>query len=514
VAERGLSARTQLHTSLPAHRPFGSEVAPIERLPERLLSSWQRSEQYGVSLEEIEPVFSGTFDQDSLFFECGQEVLTGLHRTLAAEPISLMLTDADGVVLSRMCDERTLLRQLDDVHLAPGFSYSERQAGTNGLGLALADRAPTLVRAEEHYVLSLCVYTCAAAPVLDPFTGRLEGSINLTTWSRASSDLLVALAQSAAGNTAALMLARSLGRQPRPTGHGAVFRVENPRLEPGCGTVESLSAAWTGPLARAAEELAAGHVVAAVGEPGSGRSTLVAQAARRTSAMTRIVAARPPAARDVEAWLSLCDSELQRPCTTLVLGDVGALPAWVAEQVRDLIVRARRDPTIETRVAVTAERVEEIPAPLAPLIDAIVGVAPLRDRPEDVLSIARHAANSGRGRNVEFSRAAEHALRDFGWPGNVEQLMRVVKDAARRTDFVDVHDLPPEVLVDLSHRLTRLQTLERDEIVRTLARPEITIRDAADRLGMSRATLYRRVAQYGVHVPRPKGLTGKSPMDG
>ena len=72
MAERGLSARTQLHTALRAHRPFGSDVAPIERLPERLLSSWQRSEQYGVSLEEIEPVFSGTFDQDSLFFECGQ----------------------------------------------------------------------------------------------------------------------------------------------------------------------------------------------------------------------------------------------------------------------------------------------------------------------------------------------------------------------------------------------------------------------------------------------------------
>ena len=147
-----------------------------QQLPERLLSSWQRSEQYGVSLEEIEPVFSGTFDQDSLFFECGQEVLTGLHRTLAAEPISLMLTDADGVVLSRICDERTLLRQLDDVHLAPGFSYSERQAGTNGLGLALADRAPTLVRAEEHYVLSLCVYTCAAAPVLDHSPDASKGA--------------------------------------------------------------------------------------------------------------------------------------------------------------------------------------------------------------------------------------------------------------------------------------------------------------------------------------------------
>lgn len=508
MAEHELSARMELHTALRAHRSFGGDVAPIDRLPGRLLSSWQRSAQYGVSLEEIEPVFAGTFDQDSLFFECGQEVLTGLHRTLAREPISLMLTDANGVVLNRVCDEQTLLRQLDHVHLAPGFSYSEREAGTNGVGLALADRAPTLVRAEEHYVLSLCVYTCAAAPVLDPLTGRLEGSVNLTTWSRASSDLLVALAQSAAANTAALMLARSLGRHARPAGHDAVFRVDNPRLEPGCGTVEGLSAAWTGPRSRAAEELAAGRVVAAFGEPGSGRSTLVAQAARSASARTRIVAARPPAPQDVEAWLSLCDSELQRPCTTFVVCDVDALPTWVAEQVRDLIVRARADPATATRaqVATTAERFENIPAPLVSLIDAIVGVAPLRDRPEDVLPIARHVAHSARGRTVEFSRAAEHALRDFAWPGNVEQLARVVKHAARRTEFVDVHHLPPEVLADSSHRLTRLQTLERDEIVRSLARPGTTMKDAADRLGISRATLYRRVAQYGVHVPRAKGL--------
>ena len=173
MAERGLSARTR--PSLQAHRPFGSESRPSNGSPNACCRRGS-----GAAVRRlaggVEPVFSGTFDQDSLFFECGQEVLTGLHRTLAARPISLMLTDADGVVLNRMCDERTLLRQLDDVHLAPGFSYSERQAGTNGLGLALADQAPTLVRAEEHYVLSLCIYTCAAAPVLDPFTGRLEGA--------------------------------------------------------------------------------------------------------------------------------------------------------------------------------------------------------------------------------------------------------------------------------------------------------------------------------------------------
>jgi transcriptional regulator of acetoin/glycerol metabolism len=144
----------------------------------RLLASWQRSEDYGIPLDAVEPVFTGTDDLSTLFFQCGNEVLADLHRTLSGEPVSMMLTDAEGIVLSRLSGDRSLLQALDDVHLAPGFAYSERDVGTNGLGMALADRAPTLVRADEHYSLSLCTFTCAAAPVLDPASGRLEGSVN------------------------------------------------------------------------------------------------------------------------------------------------------------------------------------------------------------------------------------------------------------------------------------------------------------------------------------------------
>jgi sigma-54 dependent transcriptional regulator, acetoin dehydrogenase operon transcriptional activator AcoR len=135
-----------------AHRDGGG-------VPRRLLASWQRSEDYGVALEDVEPVFTGTDDLGSLFFQCGNEVLADLHSTLAGEPVSLMLTDAEGVVLSRLSGDRGLLQALDDVHLAPGFAYAERDVGTNGLGLALADRVPTLVRADQHYALSLCTFT-------------------------------------------------------------------------------------------------------------------------------------------------------------------------------------------------------------------------------------------------------------------------------------------------------------------------------------------------------------------
>ena len=134
----------------------------------RLLASWQRSEDYGVPLDAVDPVFTGTDDSSSLFFECGNEVLADLHRTLADEPVSLMLTDADGVVLNRL--SRRPQPAAGTRRRAPraGIRLLRARVGTNGLGLALADRVPTLVRAEEHYALSLCTFTCAAVPVLDP----------------------------------------------------------------------------------------------------------------------------------------------------------------------------------------------------------------------------------------------------------------------------------------------------------------------------------------------------------
>ncbi|GAA4328365.1 hypothetical protein GCM10023162_34270 [Klenkia terrae] len=186
-------------------------------------ASWVRSERYGVSPDGVEPVFTGAVDTGSLFYECGAEVLSQLHGTLGTEPVGLMITDHEGLVLARWSVDADMNRSLDRVHLAPGFYFGEQTAGTNGLALALADRVPALVRSGEHFVAPLRRYTCAAVPVLDPRSGDLVGSINLTTWSDASSDLLLALAQSAAGNTSALMHVRAGGQPVRPLPRGEVF---------------------------------------------------------------------------------------------------------------------------------------------------------------------------------------------------------------------------------------------------------------------------------------------------
>lgn len=496
-----MTASDEARLPLRAGAEYPGPEGPVSR---RVLASWQRSEDYGVPLEAVDPVWAGSLISDSLFFECGQEVLTTLHQTLASEPVAVMLTDADGLVLNRFSGDTSLLRALDRVHLAPGFAFSEREVGTNGLGMALADRTPSLVRAEEHYSHSLCTYTCAAVPVLDPLTGRLEGSVNITTWAQRSADLLLALAQSAASNTAALMLARSAGQHPRPQARGGVFRVKTARLEPSAGTLQTSSASWSDAMASATAAFTGDRVVAATGEPGSGRATLLGQAIRRARPGFRILSAAVPAPEDVGAWLALWTPELTKPHTAVIVENVDALPSWAGQELHDRVAATVRSmPAADGRAAtltwaVTAGRLDEIPAPLVGLVDTVLPVTPLRERMEDVLPLARLAAHQTRLREVGFTPAAERALTSYGWPGNVDELFTIVHDAATRTELVDVRHLP-SWLVSSGRRLTRIESLERDEITRVLGLPRMTMKQAAAELGLSRATLYRKLAQYGIN---------------
>jgi DNA-binding NtrC family response regulator len=175
----------------------------------------------------------------------------------------------------------------------------------------------------------------------------------------------------------------------------------------------------------------------------------------------------------------------------------------VAEQLRDLIQRSTDAGFVP--VAVTAERFEDIPTALTGLVDTVVPVPPLRERPDDVLPLANHIAMRVRGREIAFSPAAARALRCFDWPGNVDELSRVVTAAAGRADAVDIGLLPPEVLAGNTRHLSRIEAFERGEIIRVLGVDGLTMASAARELGMSRATLYRKIGQYSIGVPRDRG---------
>jgi hypothetical protein len=470
----------------------------------RVRASWRRSQGYGVPPDEVVPVFAGSPDTGSLLFACAHRVLTDLQSTIANEPVSLMVADPAGFVLARLGGGASIDRALDRVHLAPGFSYAERNAGTNGLGLSLADRAPSLVRAADHWCTDLRGYTCAAAPVLEPATGGLAGSINLTTWSDSSSGLLLGLAQTAAGATSALMAARSGGRPVRPAPRGEVFRVLG-GAPAGHDGDPCVSAVWRSAVGAAAAAVAAGRGTVVVGEPGSGRATLAALAVRQLPGRRRLLHARAPATggtADVAAWLDLWTPELRADGTCVIVSGLHALPAWAAGELAGSLAAVRRAGAPQPFV-LTAPDWAALPEPVAALVDAVVEAPPLRARADDVLPLAAWTARHERHREVALTPRAARALTGYGWPGNVAQLRRVVREAVTRADLVDVHHLAPEVLDGGGGRpLTRLERLERDEIVRCLTEPGTTMTRVAEELGIGRATLYRKIAQYRITVPR------------
>ena len=147
-----------------------------------ILASWTRSREWDVETDNVELSCEFDAEPDSPLTRAARPVLSDVSDEFAGEPVSVILTDADGVVLQRRTGDSALHQQLDKVWLAPGFSYAEKFIGTNGIGTALEGRGPAQVFGHEHYVEHLAELACAGAPIWHPVSGKLLGVIDLTCW--------------------------------------------------------------------------------------------------------------------------------------------------------------------------------------------------------------------------------------------------------------------------------------------------------------------------------------------
>jgi transcriptional regulator of acetoin/glycerol metabolism len=133
-----------------------------------------------------------------------------------------------------------------------------------------------------------------------------------------------------------------------------------------------------------------------------------------------------------------------------------------------------------------------------------VVVPPLRHHVEDVAELAPHLlARITHSTSLTISPEAMRVLTHNRWPGNVDQLVAVLRKigARRRTGVVEPRDLPPECRSTTKRVLTSLESLECDAIVEALLDTRGSKVEAARRLSMSRATIYRKIRDYGISVP-------------
>ena len=104
------------------------------------------------------------------------------------------------------------------------------------------------------------------------------------------------------------------------------------------------------------------------------------------------------------------------------------------------------------------------------------------------------------GADVRLAADAMRQLSKLPWPGNVAQLRRVVAEtvARQRSGVIGADKLPPECRSLAKRKLTQMEALERDAIVRSLEDNANNKLQAATSLGMSRATIYRKMRDYGI----------------
>ncbi len=138
-----------------------------------------------------------------------------------------------------------------------------------------------------------------------------------------------------------------------------------------------------------------------------------------------------------------------------------------------------------------------------------IAVPPLRDRVDDIMPIAEHylarfSRKYGDKARV-FSPAAEAALIDYDWPGNVRALRHAVERAVilAEGESIGPHDLQLDYTGDavapdpqVMPTIFNLDHLEKETIAKALRKHGFNISRTANELGLTRASLYRRMEKH------------------
>lgn len=140
----------------------------------------------------------------------------------------------------------------------------------------------------------------------------------------------------------------------------------------------------------------------------------------------------------------------------------------------------------------------------------VITLPPLRDRQDDILLLLNHYLalfNEENGKEIKgFTPAAYSALAAYDWPGNIRELRNLVERMVvlGRSKVLDVKDIPDQLRgkadrgeVRIDSELT-VDEMEKRMVIQALEKTGGNRTKAAEKLGISRRTLHRKLNQYGI----------------
>ncbi|MCD1573247.1 sigma-54-dependent Fis family transcriptional regulator [Agromyces mediolanus] len=295
--------------------------------------------------------------------------------------------------------------------------------------------------------------------------------------------------------------------------------VQVTRLDGGSGTLAVLvdterrqSQTGFGPMrpplaGRSPEWLAVGQLVARhreaktplviAGEPGTGKTSLGLGFPFRPDQANRPSAVVDAAERHVlgtRRWLQRLGERIASHAPLIVRGIDTLDPAAISGMCSLIDSAAGGAAVLLTMSAATRAEAEAAGTRLG---YPIAWVPPLRERAGDVGPLWRVLADrAGRTAHLEPNREALAALEAHGWPGNAVELRNVIEQLllSGRRGSIGVAELPMSVRGTRS--LTMIERAELEAIQRALHEADGNRSRAAEILGLSRATVYRKMRTY------------------
>ncbi|RDH77479.1 GAF domain-containing protein [Mycolicibacterium moriokaense] len=293
------------------------------------------------------------------------------------------------------------------------------------------------------------------------------------------------------GRSAHLVFHVQLGVQSTSMRHAPVDAI--PRL-PG------RSSSWLRSCQQVQRCCRDGDWVVIEGEAGSGRSRIGQAVAQHVAPERTVRVLRATDFASDDAFVAEVEAETESDDFAVVLADIDELNEDALDPLSAVLsTRAGRGWIAATTG--TQNRSAPVDMLILPFFTHTVTVPALRHRIEDLEDLVPALLKElTRGADVRLAPEALRQLAKLPWPGNVAQLRKVLADtvAVQRSGVIGVETLPAECRSMARRRLTQLEALERDAIVRSLQENGGSKADAAQALGLSRATIYRKIKEFGI----------------
>jgi transcriptional regulator with PAS, ATPase and Fis domain len=139
-----------------------------------------------------------------------------------------------------------------------------------------------------------------------------------------------------------------------------------------------------------------------------------------------------------------------------------------------------------------------------------IALPSLRERKEDIPLLIDHfihKINILKGKNIQsVSPEVLSFLTEYSFPGNIRELENIIEFAFVKCKgpVIDLGHLPQDLWAEENEKpayLSGQELLEAQKIRAVLARHPNNRNEAVQALGMSRATLWRKMKKYGIGSP-------------